>query len=90
MATVTFPAATGDFGDVATIVVNGNHVRVADSAIAGIVGSGNAVTFTASFDLVMGQGNGSTHTHWNKGQTYVVNAATKAALVAASAPMTVH
>jgi hypothetical protein len=90
MASVTYPAPTGDFGDVATIVVNGNHVRVLDSAIAAAVGSGNAVTFTASFDLVMGLGSSVTHTHWSKGQTYVVNAATKAALVAASAPMTVH
>jgi hypothetical protein len=89
MASVVYPAATGDFGDVATVVVNGNLVRVPDTSLAAIVGSGKSVKFTASFDMVVpSAGGGTTHLHFNNGQTYVVSAAMKAQLIAASAPTT--
>lgn len=88
MAAVTYPATT-ESGGSAILEVRGNVGPVTDANIASIVGAGNSAHFNASFDLVLGFGPHTQHLHFVKGQTYVLAANVKAALLAASAPMTV-
>jgi hypothetical protein len=80
---VTYDTPTGTFQGT-TMVINGSHVEVLDSKIASAT-SAPVVHFTGAFVFHF---NGALLS-FNKGQSCVVSAGLKAALVAAGAPITV-
>ena len=86
---ITYPANANEFVTPVTMVIRGNHCVVPDTTLAATVGAGNSAHFTSHFDIVVGRGPAAQHLTFTAGRTYVLAADVKAALVAASAPMTV-
>jgi hypothetical protein len=75
---------TGDQQTTTAIVVNGAHVNASLAAVKAAAPASSTYQFTAAFAIHF---NG-TNLAFLKGKTYVLDATEKAALLAASAPMT--